>query len=218
MANKAIIAGASGLIGSKLLNILLNEPAYNAVLVLVRKELPIKHKKLIQLIVDFDQLETYAASITGHAIFCCLGSTKKKTPDLSIYRKIDHDYPVKLAQMATQNGMDQYHLVSSIGADSKSSNFYTKMKGETAEDIEKLGLKCLHVYEPSFLTGDRKESRPLERVMVGLMSVINPLLIGSLKKYRSIPAQTVAQAMFNESLKNEEGTFTYSSDKIKELA
>jgi uncharacterized protein YbjT (DUF2867 family) len=218
MSQKAIIAGASGLIGSKLLNILLNEPVYNEVLVLVRKELPIKHKKLVQLSVDFDQLERYAASITGHAIFCCLGSTKKKTPDLTVYRKIDHDYPLKLAQMALQNGMDQYHLVSSIGADSKSSNFYTKMKGETEEDIEKLGLKCLHIYEPSFLTGDRKESRPLERVTVGLMNVINPLLIGSLKKYRSIPAQTVAQAMFNESLKNEAGTFVHSSDKIKELA
>src|ERR1700742_1490359 len=124
MSNKAIIAGASGLIGSKLLNILLNEPGYDEVLVLVRRELPIEHQKLVQLIVDFDKLDKHVVAINGHAIFCCLGSTKKKTPDLNIYRKIDHDYPVKLAQIGKQNGVDQYHLVSSIGADSKSSNFY----------------------------------------------------------------------------------------------
>src|ERR1700761_8237556 len=218
MSNKAIIAGASGLIGSKLLNILLNEPAYNEVLILVRKVLPIEHQKLVQLVVDFDKLDEYAASINGHAIFCCLGSTRKKTPDLVVYRKIDHDYPVKLAQLSKQNGVGQYHLVSSLGANSKSSSFYLKMKGETEDDIQQVGLKCLHIYEPSFLTGDRTEYRPVERRTSVLMKLIDPLLIGGLKKYRSIPAQTVAQAMFNESIKNEEGVFIHTSDKIKLLA
>ena len=218
MSNKAIIAGASGLIGSKLLNILLNEPAYDEVLILVRKVLPIEHQKLVQLVIDFDKLDEYAASITGHAIFCCLGSTRKKTPDLVAYRKIDHDYPVKLAQLGKQNGVGQYHLVSSLGANSKSSSFYLKMKGETEDDIQQVGLKCLHIYEPSFLTGDRTEHRPVERKTSVLMKLIDPLLIGGLKKYRSIPAQTVAQAMFNESIKNEEGVFILPSDKIKLLA
>ena len=218
MSNKAIIAGASGLIGSKLLNILLNEPAYDEVLILVRKVLPIEHQKLVQLVVDFDKLDEHAASITGHAIFCCLGSTRKKTPDLAMYRKIDHDYPVKLAQLGKQNGVEQYHLVSSLGANSKSSSFYLKMKGETEDDIQQVGLKCLHIYEPSFLTGDRTEHRPVERKTSVLMKLIDPLLIGGLKKYRSIPAQTVAQAMFNESIKNEEGVFIHPSDKIKLLA
>ncbi len=218
MSKKAIIAGASGLIGSNLLNILLQQAFYDEVLVLVRKELPIMHHKLVQLVVNFEALENYNKAINGHALFCCLGSTKKKTPDLKEYRKIDHDYPVALAQLARQNGVEQYHLVSSIGADSKSSNFYTRMKGETEDDIQKLGLKCLHIYEPSLLTGERKESRVLEYVMAGLMKVIDPLLIGSLKKYRSIPAQTVALAMFNESTKNGDGLFIHPSDKIKELA
>src|ERR1700749_2448142 len=218
MSKKAIIAGASGLIGSKLLTIMLNHAYYDEILILVRKELPIEHKKLVQLVIDFDKLDIHAAAITGHAIFCCLGSTKKKTPDLSVYRKIDHDYSVKLAQLAKQNGVNQYHLVSAIGANSKSSNFYTKMKGETEDDLKKVDLECLHIYQPSFLTGDRKESRPMERMVVGIMKVIDPLLIDGLKKYRSIPAQTVAQAMCNESLKNEAGTFVHSSDKIKLLA
>lgn len=214
MSNKAIIAGASGLIGSKLLNILLQQPNYDEILILVRKELPIADKKLVQLVIDFEKLDEYAGAITGHAIFCCLGSTKKKTPDLAEYRKIDHDYPVKLAQLAKKNDVKQFHLVSAIGANSISSNFYTKMKGETEEDIQKVGLKCLHIYRPSLLTGDRKESRPAERFAIGLMKIIDPVLIGSLKKYRSIPAETVARAMFNESKKKEEGVFIHSSDKI----
>src|ERR1700761_5924727 len=85
MSKKAVIAGASGLIGSKLLTIMLNHAQYDEVLVLVRKELPIEHKKLVQLIIDFDKLDDHVTAITGHAIFCCLGSTQKKTPDLDIY-------------------------------------------------------------------------------------------------------------------------------------
>ena len=218
MSHKAIIAGASGLIGSKLLEILLQEPFYDEVLILVRKELPIQHKKLVQLVIDFNELERHAAAITGHAVFCCLGTTKKKTPNLTDYRKIDHDYPLQLAQLAKQNGVKQYHLVSSLGANSKSSGFYLKIKGETENDIQKVGLKTLNIYQPSFLTGDRTEHRPVERFGSSLMKFIDPLLIGSLKKYRSIPAETVAKAMFNQSLKTEEGIFVHPSDKIKLLA
>lgn len=218
MPNKAIIAGASGLIGSKLLNILLQHPDYTEVLILVRKELPIQHKKLVQLVIDFEKLTEHASAINGHAIFCCLGSTKKKTPDIALYRKIDHDYPLELAKLAWQSRVEQYHLVSALGADSQSVNFYTKMKGETEDDIQKVGLNCLHIYEPSLLTGNRTESRPLEKVAAGIMKVIDHLLIGRLKKYRSIPAQTVAMAMFNESLKNGAGVFIHPSGKIKLLA
>jgi uncharacterized protein YbjT (DUF2867 family) len=218
MSNKAVIAGASGLIGSKLLNILLNELYYDEVLILVRKELPVSHKKLVQLVIDFDRLDDHTAAVAGHVVFCCLGSTKKKTPDLAAYRKIDHDYPLKLAQLAKQNGVEQYHLVSAIGANSHSSNFYTRMKGEVEEAIEKVGLDCLHIYQPSVLTGGRQESRPMERFIIGLMKVIDPLLVGGLKKYRSISAGTVAWAMFNESIKKQEGVFVHASDKIKLLA
>jgi uncharacterized protein YbjT (DUF2867 family) len=218
MSYKAVVAGASGLIGSSLLDILLNAPEYDEVLILVRKELPLNHKKLVQLVIDFDHLDNHAASITGHAIFCCLGSTKKKTPDLAIYRKIDYEYPLELAKLAKKNGVKQYHLISALGADAASSNFYTKMKGEIEDAIGKVGLNCLQIYEPSILTGDRKESRPMERFAIGVMKLIDPLLIGSLKKYRSIPAKTVAKALFNQSLKNEEGIFVHPSDKIKLLA
>lgn len=218
MAYKAVLAGATGLIGSELLTILLAEPVYEQILVITRKSTGIVHSKLKEFIVDFDKLDDYATEINGHAIFSCLGTTLKKTPDKAIYRKIDHDYPVKLAQLGAQNSVNQYHLVSSIGADSQSSNYYIRFKGETEEDVKQSGVKSIHIYQPSFIAGDRKEFRLSEKILVGLSFVINPLLIGPLKKYRSIQAKTIARAMFNQSIKNLEGTFVYPSDKIKELA
>lgn len=217
MAYKAILAGASGLIGSALLPILLQQPEYEEVTILVRHTLPIEHEKLVQVKVDFSRLDKYSDSISGHAIFCCLGSTRKKTPDLREYRKIDHDYPLQLAQAGLKNGIRQYHLVSSLGADASSSNFYLKLKGETEQDIKNTGVPCLHIYQPSLLTGDRKEKRAGEGLFNWAMKRINPLLTGNLRKYRSIPASTVAMAMFKQSLINKEGIFTHPSDKIKQL-
>ncbi|MEN0054455.1 MAG: NAD(P)H-binding protein [Mucilaginibacter sp.] len=218
MANKAIIAGSSGLIGSKLLDILLQEAFYDEVLILVRKELPLKHHKLTQLVVDFNRLDTNKDHLTGHALFCCLGTTKAKTPDKAVYRAIDHDYPLQLAQFAHQNGMEQYHLVSSIGANAASSAFYLKTKGETENDLQKVGLPALYIYRPSLLTGDRQEKRVMEKIITALYIIINPLLFGGLKKYRSIPAATVAAAMCRQSIQNTKGLFIYESDKIKQLA
>jgi len=218
VAHQAIIAGASGLIGGVLLDILLQHPDYEDVLILVRKELSLQHKKLKQLVIDFEKLEDNAGSLTGDALFCCLGSTQKKTPDLTVYRKVDHDYPLRLAEIALKNKVGQYHLVSALGANPSASNFYLKMKGETEADVKKLGLHSLHIYQPSFLTGDRKEKRRGERFFIGLMKIINPLLLGGLKKYRSIPAATIANAMYKESLTNEAGIFIHPSDKIKLLA
>jgi len=218
MAKKAIIAGASGLIGSLLLDIILQRTEYDEVLILVRKELPLQHIKLKQQVVDFDRLTEYSASLTGDVIFSCLGSTQKKTPDPTVYRKIDHDYPLLLAEIALKNKIGQFHLVSSLGANPAASNFYLKMKGETEADIKKVGLHSLHIYQPAFLTGDRKEKRRGESFLIGLMKIIDPLLIGGLKKYRSIPAKTVANAMYNESLINQAGIFIHPSDKIKKLA
>ena len=171
-----------------------------------------------QVAVDFDRLSAYENDIRGDVLFCCLGSTQKKTPDLGVYRKIDHDYPIQLAEIAAKNGVEQYHLVSALGAAAESSNFYRKMKGETENDIQKVGLKCLHIYRPALLTGNRTEKRTGERFFTGLFKLIDPLLIGTLRKYRSIPAATVASAMYKQSLINRKGVFMHLSDEIKEIA
>jgi uncharacterized protein YbjT (DUF2867 family) len=218
MANKAIIAGSTGLIGSKLLQILLHEPFYDEVLILVRKKINLDHKKLTQLVVSFDELDSYADAINGHALFCCLGTTNKKTPDKAVYRHIDHDYPLYLAQLALKTGIKQYHLISSIGANAGSSFFYPKTKGETEADIQQLGLPALHIYRPSMLVGDRQEKRAMEKTLIAIYKFIDPLLFGSWKKYRSITDEAVAMAMYTQSTKNNAGAFIYESDQIKQLS
>ncbi len=218
MSNKAVIAGASGLTGGHLLRSLLNAPEYDEVLVLVRKELPITHPKLVQLIIDFDQLHAFANAINGKAAFCCLGTTKAKTPDAKAYHRIEHDIPIELAQLASANGVPQFHYMSSVGADAASGNSYLKGKGQTENAISKLPFKALHIYRPSVLTGDRDELRLGEKLAGAVMKIIDHLLIGDLKRYQSIPAATVARAMYKMSLKKDEGVFIHPSHHIKQLA
>jgi uncharacterized protein YbjT (DUF2867 family) len=219
MSYKAVIIGASGLIGRNLVNQLLLSKDYTEVTSLARKKVPIHSSKLKQIIIDFDHLEDYAEEINGRAIFCCLGSTRKKTPNLAEYHKIDHDYAVKMADIGEKNGVKQFHLVSSIGADETSMNFYLKMKGETERDIKEKTYKSIHIYRPSVLVGSRTESTGMGRLTIKIMLLLNPLLVGPLRKYKTIAAKTVASAMFKQSLKrNEQGVFIYPSDKIKKLA
>jgi uncharacterized protein YbjT (DUF2867 family) len=218
MTKKAIIVGATGLIGSRLLKILLANHTYGEVLVIGRKKIRTKDTKLTQLVVEFEHLDHYAASITGDVLFCCIGTTRHQTPDKAEYRKIDHDYPLALAEIAVRNGIEQYHLVSAIGANAKSSRFYPRIKGETEEDIKNTGLKSLHIYQPSILIGRRKKIRLLESLAIAVITIVSPVLIGSLRKYRAIKATTVAAAMFKLSLKYKPGVFTYTSDIIKQNA
>lgn len=214
MDKKAILLGASGLIGTHLLSLLLNSSTYDQVLILVRKELNIQHPKLRQLIVDFELLNQYAHEIKGDVVFCCLGTTKSKTPDPAQYRKIDLQYPVDVAWMAQSNGAEQYHLISALGANRNSSIFYSKLKGEAEHEIKAVPFKAIHIYQPSLLDGDRKESRSGEHTMIRIMHILNPLLIGPLKKYRSIQVSKVAMAMFRKSTEEHKGIYTYTSEEI----
>ena len=218
MAYKAVVVGGSGLIGRKLIKLLLAKPEYHSVVSLGRKRLQIKDTRLKQIIVDFDHLDEHVQEINGHAVFCSLGTTRKQTPDLNDYRKIDHDYPLRMAEIAKRNGMEQFHLVSAIGANASSSNFYTKMKGDTENAIKAVGLSCLFIYQPSILTGERSRKRFAERLAIAAMKIIDPFLFGKLRKYRSIPAETVAMAMYKQSLKTRTGVHIYASDKIKKRA
>lgn len=215
MKRKAILAGASGLIGSHLLQQLLESEHYSEVLVLVRKDLPLKHPKLKQLTVDFAQLNHYAAEIKGDVVFCCLGTTKKQTPDQKEYRKIDYQYPLDIAWIAQTNGADSYHLVSSIGADKNSSVFYTRTKGEVERDLKAVPFKSITIYRPSFLIGERKNNPAFLTLLGKTLSFLNPLFIGSLRKYRTIRAEVVARAMLISSLDHQREIHIYESDQIQ---
>ena len=217
MLRKAVLIGASGLIGSHLLQLLLNSDEYSEVVIFSRSSLSISHPKLIQQIIDFDNINKYKLLITGEVIFSCLGSTRNKTPDKKEYLKIDKDYPLEFAKCGLENGVMQFHIVTSLNADPKSSSSYLKLKGELENELRKLPYHSLNIYQPSYLEGNRKENRIDDQLMQPLMRLLNPILIGPLKKYRSIKASKVAQAMFNQSIKDLRGTFVYTSNKIKEL-
>ena len=217
MNKKAILLGATGLIGADLLNKLLANDCYSVVLVISRKEIKINHSKLKQLIVDFEHINQYESQIIGDEVFCCLGTTIKKTPDLSTYRKIDYQYPLDVAKIAFKNGAKSYHIVSAMGANVKSKLFYNRTKGEVERDLQKMPLESIHIYQPALLDGNRKEERTAEKLMIGLFRLLNPILIGPLKKYRSIKIETVASAMLNQAQKKIKGIFIYQSDEIEEL-
>jgi uncharacterized protein YbjT (DUF2867 family) len=217
MNKKAIILGASGLIGSQLLQLLLESPHYEEVLAIVRKPLKITHKKLNVITSDFSDSTSLENLIKGDVIFSCVGSTKKKTPNKADYLKVDKEIPTQIAKFGKTNGVLQFHIVSSLGADSNSSIFYSKMKGETEDIIKNIGIKSTHIYQPSLLIGPRKEKRFGEDIAAFIANIIDPLLLGSFAKYRSIKTIEVATGMYNQSLKNLTGTFTYPSDYIKKL-
>lgn len=195
MMKKAIVYGASGLVGSYILETLLNNANYEQVIIVVRKDQNIQHPKLKTIIGDFNSLPEVVKDIAVDEVFIALGTTQKKTPDKKLYYQIDHDYPVLAAKLAKENGAKAVFLVSAIGANAKSSIFYTKMKGETEQDIINLNLDHTYIFRPSMILGDRKESRPLEKVFIGVFKLINPLFVGGMNKYKGIEASDIAKAM-----------------------
>jgi len=218
MPYKVILVGASGLIGSNLLSELIRSEAISEILLLVRKSTGSSSFKVKELIVNFDEPNSYSIDIQADIIFSCLGTTKSETPNSELYRQIDLGYPLNLAKLGQKNGVAQFHIISSLGADTGSSNSYLKLKGELEQELKKLTIPSLHIYQPSFLIGERKKDRLTEKIMIPIFRLIDPLLIGPLKKYRSIKATDVAKVMLNQSIKNLQGTFIYPSIQIQELA
>lgn len=214
----ALIIGATGLVGKQCLYQLLEEKEYLKVVALVRKEMNIKHHKLEQIIVNFDELEKHENSIQADDIFCCLGTTIGVAKTQENFRKVDYDYPLKVAELALKNGAKQYMLVSAMGASKTSSIFYCRIKGELEESIAKLGYSSFHVFRPSMLMGDRKEFRSGEIIAKYLMKVIGFLFIGPLAKYKAIEGIVVAKAMVRTALKKVDGIHFYQSNEIKKIA
>jgi len=217
MSKKAILIGATGLIGANLLEKLLASSNYTEVLVIARKKININNPKLKQLTINLDEMHLHTDEITGDDVFCCLGTTVKKTPNLELYKKIDYQYPLDLADIALKNGAKTYHLVSSVGADAKSKIFYTRTKGEVERALQAIPFQSLNIYRPSLLDGNRNEGRKGENVMIVVMRMINPILVGGLRKYRSIKIEKVAAAMINQAGKESKGIHIYASDEIEQL-
>lgn len=217
MKKTAIVIGATGSVGTALIRLLIEDPRYVAIIALIRTEIPLSHPKLKQVQINFDSIRDYAHEIKGDTVFCCLGTTAAQTPDKKEYKKIDFKYPLDLAWIAHENGAKSYHLVSAIGADAKSKVFYTKTKGQLELELQKVPYENIHIYRPSILDAKRKQYRLAEDLLNKVMHIVNPLLIGPLRKYRSIKVECVAKAMLRYSLEQKQGVYIHQSDEIQAM-
>ncbi|OAV75515.1 putative NADH-flavin reductase [Bacteroidales bacterium Barb7] len=214
---KAVLFGASGFVGSYLLDELLNNPDYEEVIVVVRKNLNINHPKLSVLIGDYHSLPDLKEQIVADDVFIVLGTTKKKTPKQAEYYQIDHDYPVLAAKMAQENGATSVFVVTAIGANPKSSVFYVRTKGEAERDITALNFEHTHIFRPSMIMGNRKEKPLVEKIMSGIWLVLNPLFIGNANKYKGIRGENIAKAMNNAAKNQTEKVKIYHWAEMNDL-
>jgi uncharacterized protein YbjT (DUF2867 family) len=215
----ALVAGASGLVGSACLARLLGDSAYERVVALVRRPLPYSDPKLEQHTIDFDRLgalgQTFPASTD---VFCCLGTTMKQAGSEAAFRQVDFTYVVGLAAQALEHGARQFLLVSSLGANPNSAFFYNRVKGETEAAVAALPFEGRQIFRPSILLGERAEHRPGERAGIAAMTGASFLLVGPLRKYRPIAAATVAAAMVRVSLRAPRGVNIFESNDIERVA
>jgi uncharacterized protein YbjT (DUF2867 family) len=211
----ALLAGATGLVGSELLEQIINEPAYNKIHILVRKAIEIDSDKVIQHIIDFEKLETFEIKEPINHVFCTLGTTIKKAKTKENFRKVDYDYVLSLAKKAKEWNAEKFLMVSSLGANAKSGIFYNRVKGEIEKALSELKLNQLFIFRPSLLMGNRKENRGGEKSAIAVYKIINPLFIGKLKKYKGIQASQVAKRMFETALNNKDHFKIFESDEIQ---
>jgi uncharacterized protein YbjT (DUF2867 family) len=202
-AKRALVLGASGLVGAALVNQLLLDPRYVKVTCLLRK--PLQNSQIIggsdklePIVVDYAKLEDYQGYFAAEHIFVCLGTTIKKAGSKAAFRKVDFEYVHVAAQLARDQRASSFVWISSVGASARSSNFYLKVKGELENAIFSMsGLNNASAVRPSLLLGERQESRFAENLGINLSYLFAPLMIGRLAKYKPIHANDVAAQMIS---------------------
>lgn len=213
----ALIIGSTGLTGSHLLNILLESAAYDKVITFERRDTGKTHAKLTQHIIDFDKPESYQDLVVGDDFFCTIGTTIKKADSKEAFRKVDYEYPQKFASFAIKNNVKQFLIISSLGTDKASRNFYLKTKGEIEDFLKHSSFESVAILRPSLLLGDRNEFRLAEKTAALFMKIFSFLFIGSIKKYKPIESETVAKALFRIAQKNLKGFTIYESGEIQQI-
>lgn len=212
---KALIVGATGLIGGYCLQSLLDDPGYSGVTAVVRKPILKTHRKLKAVISKFSNLETDLANTQAHDVYCCLGTTMKKAGSQDAFKQVDLSLVVTVAELMRKQGAEQFIVISSMGADKNSRVFYSRVKGEMEQALQQLDYPCLRIIRPSLLLGKRNEFRFGEKIGAWLTPVLKPFLMGSLKKYRPVQAESVAEFMVKVAMeKPVAGVHVYESDMI----
>ncbi len=199
----ALVLGATGLVGSHLVDILLEDPRFNKVKAFVRNPIGFEHPKLEEHIVDFDHPKKWKDRLHGDVLFSCMGTTLKQAGSKEAQYKVDFSYQHNAAEAAAKNGVSQYILVSSAGANSRAKNFYRKMKGELDESVVGLDFYQIIILRPSVLTGPRPEKRFMESLAIVLLKIFT-LLLPPLRPYRPIAGAAVARVMVKAALETDE--------------
>lgn len=214
MTRIAVVLGATGLVGKAVTEDLLRGE-WDEVRVLVRRPLPFKDSRLKQIQINWDKLDQYREHFTGvTAVFCCLGTTIKKSGSREQFERVDLEYPLAAAAIAKDCGVRQFLAVSSMGASAKSRNFYSRTKGRAEDGLIAAGFHGLHLFRPSLLLGEREEFRLGERAAAVVMKALDFAMVGKAAQYRAIPAATVAKAMVNIALANTGGVHIYTNEVI----
>ncbi len=194
MNKTAIIIGATGLVGSKLLQQLLADQEFATIKIFVRRTTGINHPKLEEHVIDFDRLVDVRTQVTGDVLFSCLGTTLKQAGSKDKQFKVDFTYQYEFAQAASENGVPAFVLISSASADANSMFFYTKIKGQLEDAIKKLDFDKTIIIQPSVLEGDRDNERVGEKISANIINGLG-MFLPFLKKYCSISGEQVARAM-----------------------
>jgi len=210
----ALLAGATGLVGSHVLQLLLADDAWSHVVTLGRRPSPVQHPKLEQRIVDLGALEAMADLPHADDVFCCLGTTIKQAGSQEGFRRVDYDFVVGVARAGLRVGATQFLLVSAIGADPSSRVFYSRVKGEAEAAIRQLPYRGIQIFRPSLLLGERTEFRVGERIAVIAAPLLKLPLVGRLRRYRPIEAAAVARAMMRVAKEAPRGPNVFEYDAM----
>lgn len=210
MNKTALVVGATGLIGSQLVELLLADSDYDRVVVLARKALP-AHPKLAQFQTDFSDLAALAIPPVSD-VFCCLGTTIKTAGSKAAFRKVDEEYPLAVAEWAHRQGASQYLIVTALGADPNAMVFYNRVKGIVEQKLQQIGFKTVHIFRPSLLMGPRKESRSGEDAAKQFNRWFGFLIPTA---YRGIESIKVARAMQQWAKKNTPGNYVHESKDLQ---
>jgi uncharacterized protein YbjT (DUF2867 family) len=212
-----VIVGATGSIGRELVPLVSSSPYYERLIILHRRPTQFAGlAKVEERIVDLARLKS-VPSAGASTVFCCIGTTQKKAGSTDAFREVDRDIPVALARWAAANGATTFVTISSLGADAHSKSVYLRTKGEMEEGVARAGVPSTYILRPSLLDGQREDFRLAEQVGNRALALINPLMVGPLRRYRSIRTRTVAGAMLACGEKGDPGVHIVESETIQDL-
>lgn len=215
----ATVIGCTGLIGSHLVSLLLKDDDYENIRLLVRRPLSFTHPKVAVKLIDFSDYESFKLGIDGSdAVFCTIGTTQQKVGgNKEAYRKVDYDIAVRAARFCEETGCPNFVLVSSVGADANSTNFYLGLKGEIENAVKEKNIRSVSIIRPSLLLGNRREKRRGEKIGQVAMQAFSPLLMGKWQKYKPIHAEQVAGAMLAIAREEKIGVRIYEYKDLMRL-